>query len=89
MNRGFHYIQWIWLRENHGKLILGPLLCLVFIFTQGSREIIPTLDGGKIQDLDDHIKEVTIACGILGVQEEDVFIRLFSRGFIESVAKWF
>ena len=54
-----------------------------------SWEYLPKFLGEKIQDPDDHIKAVTIACKILGVQEEDIFVRLFARSLIENVVDWF
>ena len=49
-----------------------------------SWEYLPKFHGDKTKDADDHIKVVTVACGILGIQEEDVFVRLFKA----SSKKW-
>ena len=54
-----------------------------------SCEYLPRFHGDKTQDPDDHIKAVTVACRILGVQEEDVFVRLFAGSLIENAANWF
>lgn len=53
-----------------------------------SIEYLPKFSGDANQDPNDHIKETTIAYGILGVQEENIFVRLFARNFIGSVVDW-
>lgn len=69
---------------------IGP-----FAFSQystlpkSSIEYLPKFFGDKTQDPDDHIKAITVACGILGVQEENIFVRLFVGSLIGSIADWF
>lgn len=54
-----------------------------------SREYLPKFAGDKTKDPDDHIKLVIVACGILGVQEEDIFVRLFAESLVGNATKWF
>lgn len=54
-----------------------------------SWEYLPKFPRDKTQDLIDHIKVVTFACGILGVQEANVFIGIFVQSLVGNVLEWF
>ena len=54
-----------------------------------SMEYLPKFSSDANQDPNDHIKAFTVAYGILGVQEENVFVRLFVGSLIGSPTDWF
>ena len=54
-----------------------------------SIEYLPKFFDDTNQDPYDHIKETTVTYGILGVQEVNIFVRLFAGSLIGSVANWF
>jgi len=51
---------------------------------QGSRKDFPKFSGEDSQDAEDHILAFIVACGILGVSEENVFVRLFIESLIRD-----
>ena len=55
----------------------------------GSKKYFPEYAGRSDQDPDSHIRAFNIACGILGVLEEDLYVRLFVRSLVDDVAVWF
>lgn len=69
---------------------IGPFALVQYsALSKRSWEYRPKFSGDKTQDPNDHIKVVIIACGVLGVQEENIFIRLFVQILLRNVAEWF
>lgn len=69
---------------------IGPFaLAQYSALPKRSWEFLPKFHGDRMQDSADHIKAVIVACGILGVQEEDVFVRLFVQSLMGKATEWF
>ncbi|KAH9296698.1 hypothetical protein KI387_044278 [Taxus chinensis] len=56
---------------------------------RGNRKNFPKFKGdGKVHP-DEHIAAFIVACGVLGVEHEDVFVRLFVETLQDNAADWF
>lgn len=55
----------------------------------GSRKKNPKFSGEDTQDPEEHILAMTAVSGILGIQDKDVFVRIFVDILIKKEAKWF
>lgn len=55
----------------------------------GSKKYFPEYVERGDQDLDSHIQAFNTACGVLGVLEEDVYVRLFVKSHVDDIGVWF
>lgn len=56
---------------------------------KGTRKNLPKFLGDGFQHLDKHIAAFYIACGVLGVEHEDVSMRLFIETLHGATTDWF
>lgn len=56
---------------------------------KGSRKIIPKFRGDGKVTLEEHIDAFFVAFSILGVQHEDIVIRLFVESLTDDANEWF
>lgn len=56
---------------------------------KGTRNNLPKFLGDGAQHLDEHIVSFYIACGVLGVEHEDFFVRLFIETLQGAATDWF
>lgn len=68
-----------------GPLALGNQL---HDLPTGSRKHLPKFSGDGKVSVEDHIGTFFTACAILGVQYEDVFVRLFFETLIDAAVEW-
>ncbi|KAH9297949.1 hypothetical protein KI387_029631, partial [Taxus chinensis] len=55
----------------------------------GNQKNFPKFKGdGKVHP-DEHIAAFIVACGVLGVEHEDVSVRLFVENLQDNAADWF
>lgn len=85
----FCFMSWILLQQNPDGSHRAFALSQYSSLPKGSRECLPNFVGDKKYDPHDHIREVTVAYGILGVQEENAFARLFVGSLIENIIDCF
>lgn len=69
-----------------GPLALGNQL---HDLPTGSRKHLPKFSGDGKVTAEDHISAFFTACAILGVQYEDVSVRIFVETLIDAAAEWF
>ena len=63
----------------------GPLCLPSYIaLPKGSRQHFPKFSRVDDEDPKNHIKALSVACTVLGVKEENVFVRLFVESLIGS-----
>lgn len=55
----------------------------------GSRKLLPKFSGDGKVTTDQHISAFFTASGVLAIQHEDVYVRLFVETLIEAAAEWF
>lgn len=70
---------------HFGPLSLPQYLAL----PTGSRNFFLKFNGEDSLITNDHIQAFTIACAVLGLNEENEFVRLFVESLIEAATNWF
>ena len=65
-------------------------LCLKYYTTlhEGSRKHVPMFSRVEVEDRKKRIRALGIACIVLGVNKENIFVRLFVEFLIISIVSW-